>query len=227
MTPEDKKSLMLKSDQILFEDNHLLVVNKPSGILSQGNISGDLNLLDMGKTFIKVKYNKPGNVFLGLVHRLDRPTSGVMVFARTSKAASRLSRYFRKHRIDKTYMALVQGTPPEEGTYCDYIRRDKIAGFVTQNPEDQSAELRFHRIKTVKDVSLMEIDLLTGRHHQIRIQFSHRGYPVLGDRRYGSNQNWPDSGIALHAWKLTVLHPVSRERMTFTAPLPEEWKSFI
>ncbi|MGC9513140.1 MAG: RluA family pseudouridine synthase [Fidelibacterota bacterium] len=214
-------------DEILFEDNHLLVVNKASGLLSQGDISGDPNLLDMGKSYIKEKYDKPGNVFLGLVHRLDRPTSGVMVFARTSKAASRLSRYFRKHRINKTYLALVEGKPPEEGTYSDYIRRDKIAGFVTGDSRDQSAELRFRRRKTREDVSLMEIDLLTGRHHQIRIQFSHRGYPVLGDRRYGSRHDWPGEGIALHAWKLTIFHPVSREKMTFTAPPPAMWTPFI
>jgi len=214
-------------DEILFEDNHLLVVNKASGLLSQGDISGDPNLLDMGKIYIKEKYDKPGNVFLGLVHRLDRPTSGVMVFARTSKAASRLSRYFRKHRINKTYLALVEGKPPEEGTYSDYIRRDKIAGFVTGDSRDQSAELHFRRRKTQEDVSLMEIDLRTGRHHQIRIQFSHRGYPVLGDRRYGSRHDWPGEGIALHAWKLTILHPVSREKMTFTAPPPATWKPFI
>lgn len=227
MSAKIPQNAVLNPDQILFEDNHLLVVNKPPGVLSQGDISGNPNLLDMGKATIKEKYNKPGNVFLGLVHRLDRPTSGVMVFARTSKAASRLSRYFRKRRIDKTYMALVQGTPPEEGTYSDYIRRDKIAGFVTQNPEDQSAELRFRRLKTTNDVSLIEIDLLTGRHHQIRVQFSHRGFPVLGDRRYGSNRVWPGEGIALHALKLSILHPVTREKMTFTAPLPDEWIPFI
>lgn len=164
---------------------------------------------------------------MGLVHRLDRPTSGVMVFARTSKAASRLSRYFRKHRIDKTYLALIEGIPPEKGTYTDYIRRDKIAGFVTDNPMDQSAELRFHRLKTLGDISLIEIDLLTGRHHQIRIQFSHRGHPVLGDRRYGSRRDWPGEGIALHAWKLTILHPVTREKMLFTASPPEMWTPFI
>ncbi|MCD6234713.1 MAG: RluA family pseudouridine synthase [Candidatus Marinimicrobia bacterium] len=217
----------IKPEQILYEDNHLLVVNKAPGVLSQGDISGDPNLLDMAKVYIKKKYNKPGNVFLGLVHRLDRPTSGVIVFARTSKAASRLSRYFRKHRIDKTYLALIEGIPPEKGTYTDYIRRDKIAGFVTDNPMDQSAELRFHRLKTLGDISLIEIDLLTGRHHQIRIQFSHRGHPVLGDRRYGSRRDWPGEGIALHAWKLTILHPVTREKMLFTASPPEMWTPFI
>jgi len=217
----------IKPEQILYEDNHLLVVNKAPGVLSQGDISGDPNLLDMAKVYIKKKYNKPGNVFLGLVHRLDRPTSGVIVFARTSKAASRLSRYFRKHRIDKTYLALIEGIPPEKGTYSDYIRRDKIAGFVTDNPMDQSAELRFHRLKTLGDISLIEIDLLTGRHHQIRIQFSHRGHPVLGDRRYGSRRDWPGEGIALHAWKLTILHPVTREKMLFTASPPEMWTPFI
>jgi len=205
----------------------MLVVNKAPGLLSQGDISGDPNLLDMGKIYIKEKYDKPGNVFLGLVHRLDRPTSGVMVFARTSKAASRLSRYFRKHRINKTYLALVEGKPPEEGTYSDYIRRDKIAGFVTGDSRDQSAELHFRRRKTQEDVSLMEIDLLTGRHHQIRIRFLHHGHCVFGDRRCGSRRDWSSDGIAFHPWKLTILHPVSPKKMIFTASPPDTWTPFI
>lgn len=217
----------INESMILYEDNHLLVVNKPAGMLAQGDKSGDINILDMGKKYIKDKYKKPGNVFLGLVHRLDRPTSGVMVFARTSKAASRLSRYFRKHRIDKIYLALTEGIPPEEGMYSDYIRRHEIAGYVSDNPEDKKAELEFKRLKTSGNMSLMEIRLLTGRHHQIRIQFSHRGFPVVGDRRYGSFKAWQKGEIALHARDLTFLHPVSRERMTFTAPPPENWEPFI
>jgi len=212
---------------ILYEDNHLLVVNKPAGMLTQGDKSGDINLLDMGKQYIKDKYNKPGNVFLGLVHRLDRPTSGVMVFARTSKAASRLSRYFRKHRIEKVYLALVEGIPPDEGSYIDFIKRDSVAGYVSDNPEDKKAGLEFRRLKTCGNISLVEIHLLTGRHHQIRIQFSHRGFPVVGDRRYGSSVTWQRGEIALHARDLTLLHPVSRKKMTFSAQAPENWKNFI
>ncbi len=212
---------------ILFEDNHLLVVSKPAGLLAQGDKTGDPNLLDIGKNYIKDRYNKPGNVFLGLVHRLDRPTSGVMVFARTSKAASRLSRYFRTHRIEKVYLALVEGVPPETGHYADYIKRDTIAGYVTNNPEDKKAELEFRRLKTSGNISMMEIRLLTGRHHQIRIQFSHRGFPVVGDRRYGSNINWQKGEIALHARDLVLCHPVSGELMTFTSPPPAKWDSII
>ncbi len=209
--------------EIIYIDNHLLVVNKPAGMLVQGDKTGDISLLDICKEFIKEKYNKPGNVFLGLMHRLDRPVSGVIVLARTSKAASRLTDQFRKRLPEKKYYALVHGLVPQEDKYSDMILRKDVKSVITKKKNGKLAKLSFKLLKYLDKISMVEVKLETGRHHQIRVQFSHRGFPLLGDFRYGSNSTLPDKSIALHAHSLKIIHPTKKEEMTFTADLPNFW----
>ncbi len=206
---------------VLYEDNHLLVVNKPAGMLIQEDRTGDLDLLRVCKQYLKEKYNKPGNVFLGLVHRLDRPVSGTVVFARTSKAAARLSEQIRNHKVEKVYLALVEGKVKREGEWTDYISRHKQHAVIDKE-RGKKASLFFKRRAYENNLSLVEIRLITGRHHQIRVQFASRGYPVAGDIRYGSQQSFIKRNIALHAKTYTCDHPTKREKMTFTC-LPEDW----
>jgi len=212
--------------QILYEDNHLLVVRKPAGVLIQGDRTGDVSLHEQAKEYLKQKYHKPGKVFLGIVHRLDRPTAGVVVFARTSKAASRLSDQFRRRSVRKIYWALVEGRVPDGGDFSDRIHRNSHRSKILT---DQTAEagkaanLRYHRKACSNGVSWVEIDLGSGRHHQIRVQFAHRGHPVWGDFRYGSKRKFPRRTIALMARSLTVTHPVSQEPMTFVAEPEADW----
>ena len=208
---------------IIYEDNHLLVVNKPAGQLVQGDQTGRTTLLEEAKTWLKEKYNKPGNVFLGLVHRLDRPASGVVVLARTTKAASRLSEEIRSRRPRKTYWALVAGEVPLEGRWTDHLHRDEFNSSVVAAPSGKEARLSYNRLKFVQGVSLVEISLETGRHHQIRVQFSHRGFPILGDRRYGSLQAFGDNDIALHAREMVIRHPTLGEEMSFIAEPGKDW----
>ncbi len=208
---------------VLYEDNHLLVVVKPACVPVQADESGDLALLDICKNYIKKKYNKPGAVFLGLVHRLDRPVSGVIVFARTSKAASRLSEQFRKHATEKSYLALCEGSLKKEATLTDYLLRKERNTLVSNKAKGKYAELSYRLLKYQQGVNLIEIDLKTGRHHQIRVQFASRGNPLLGDFRYGSKIKFPNKSIALHSHKLKIFHPTSKEKMTFTCQPPKEW----
>jgi len=210
---------------VLYLDNHLLVVRKPAGMLVQGNHTGDENLLDVGKAFIKEKFNKPGNVFLGLVHRLDRPVSGVVAFARTSTSARRLSEQFRKRTVEKLYWAVVEGKAPESGTLVDYLARRQTKSRVVDNDHDrgQRAELSFERLVYADGLSWLKVNLGTGRHHQIRVQFAHSGYPLLGDFKYGSRKKFPNRSFALHARSLTLAHPTKKEPMTFEAEPEPFW----
>ena len=209
--------------KILYTDNHLLVVRKPAGLLVQGDRTGDTSLLDCARQYIKDQFNKPSNVYLGLVHRLDRPTSGVVVFALTSKAAKRLSEQFREGNVRKIYWALVQGKTPTEGTLVDRIRRHGPKSHISKDSDGQYAELSFRRLRYRKGMSWIEIELATGRHHQIRVQFAHRGHPVIGDFRYGSKIKFGQRALALHARSLTISHPTRKEEMTFVAGLEPFW----
>ena len=209
---------------VLYLDNHLLVVRKPAGMLVQGNHTGDENLLDVGKAFIKEKFDKPGNVFLGLVHRLDRPVSGVVVFARTSTSARRLSEQFRKRTVEKVYWAVAEGTVAQSGKLVDYLaRRQTKSRVVNDKAHGQRAELSFERLAYGDDLSWLNVNLSTGRHHQIRVQFAHIGHPLLGDYKYGSRRKFPYRSFALHARSLTFAHPTKKDRMTFEAEPEAFW----
>ena len=215
--------MQLNTKNILYLDNHLLVIDKPPGMLIQGDRTGDISLFEIAKKFIKEKYNKPGNVYLGLVHRLDRPASGVVCFARTSKAAARLSEQFRKKSTVKIYRAIVEGLIPESGKFEDNILRRETTSFISQDGKGKPADLTFRKIVAKNNRSLVEIKLGTGRHHQIRVQFASRGFPVIGDFRYGSKLKFPDRTIALHAYSLTIEHPTKKEIVTFSCNPGKNW----
>jgi 23S rRNA pseudouridine1911/1915/1917 synthase len=208
---------------VLYLDNHLLVVRKPAGMLVQGDDTGDASLLELARAYLKARFDKPGNVFLGLVHRLDRPVSGVVVLARTSKAAARLSRQFSTRQTTKIYWALVAGRPPDNGRLSDRIVRNGPNSRIGDGACGQTAELRYQRLRYHDGISLLKVELVTGRHHQIRVQFASRGFPVLGDFRYGSKTTFPNRSIALHAHELTFTHPVRQESMTFQADPEPFW----
>jgi len=207
----------------IYLDNHLLVVSKPAGLLVQKDNTGDPSLYDLAAAYLKSSFQKPGNVFLGIVHRLDRPVSGVMVLARTSKAASRLSDEFRRKQVEKRYWALVEGTPPSEGRLVDWIQRKDVTSFVSDPSSGQKAELSFRVIRQFDTTALLEIKLDTGRHHQIRVQLAHIGFPIIGDFRYGSRISFPRKAIALHARSIKIKHPVRNETVCFSAPLDHLW----
>lgn len=218
--------------QVLYEDNHILVANKPNNMLVQADTTGDVALEDLAKQYIKIKYNKPGAVFLNAVHRIDRPVSGVVVFARTSKALTRLNEQFRSKEIKKTYWAIVKNCPKvESATLEDYIRRDakKNKSFVCQKDAKDAklARLSYTLIASSENYHLLEIDLHTGRHHQIRCQLSHLGCPIKGDLKYGAERSNKDGGISLHARSVEFIHPVTKESIKITAPVPEDnlWKA--
>ncbi len=206
---------------VIYEDNHLLVVNKPVNIPVQQDNSGDADILTMLKDYIRLKYHKPGNVFLGLVHRLDRPASGCMVFARTSKAASRLSDQFRRRIVKKEYLAVVHGETPETGMLLDYLKKDNSNNMVYSVSGDtrnsKKAILHFRTIDYQSGYSLVHIELETGRSHQIRVQFATAGYPLWGDHRYGNDDN-STRQLALHSFRLTFEHPTRHEKQTFECP---------
>jgi RluA family pseudouridine synthase len=208
---------------ILYVDNHLLTVCKPAGMLTQGDSTGDLSLLELCRTYVKQQFNKPGNVFLGLVHRLDRPVSGVVVLARTSKAAARLSAQFRTRQVQKTYWALVEGKIPAEGTLIDRLGRRGVRSHIAQRTPGVLAELHFTRLGYCQGISWVEINLGTGRHHQIRVQFAHYGYPLVGDFRYGATQPFTPHALALHARALSLRHPTRPQALTFTAEPERHW----
>lgn len=218
--------------QVLYEDNHLIVINKRCGDLVQGDKTGDKPLNEVIKSFIKEKYNKPGNVYLGVVHRLDRPTSGVVLFSKTSKALSRLNKMFAEQETKKTYWAVVKNRPPKnEDTLVHYLVRkpknNKSYAHQKEVPNSKKAILHYKIIKTLKNYFVLEIDLQTGRHHQIRCQLSSIGCPIKGDLKYGFDRSNKDGGIHLHARKISLTHPVKKEPMTFIAPVPDDvlWKA--
>jgi 23S rRNA pseudouridine1911/1915/1917 synthase len=214
--------------KILYEDNHLLAVVKPSGLATMGLAKGEETLLTRSKDYIKQKYNKPGEVYLGVVSRLDVPVSGVVLFARTSKAAARLNEQFRTHSVEKIYVALVEGSvDPPEDEWIDRIREDERHRkvWLTRNGEGKEVKLQYRTLHKTNNNSLIEIQLETGRKHQIRVQFSGHGFPIFGDRKYGAKTVFPE-GIALHALKLTVTHPTTHQRIVLTAPIPVIWKKF-
>lgn len=205
---------------IVYEDNHLLVAVKPPNQLTQGDDTGDLSLLDELKRYIKAKYMKPGDVYLGLVHRLDRPVGGLVAFARTSKAASRLSEQLRAHDMRREYLAVVCGEGlPDEGELCDWLLKDELAGGVrvvaADTPGAQEARLRYTALARRGDTTLAHVRLQTGRKHQIRAQLAHAGYPILYDMRYGAGER--GQSVALWGAALTLTHPTRKERMTFVS----------
>ncbi|MBL9124587.1 MAG: RluA family pseudouridine synthase [Planctomycetaceae bacterium] len=213
---------------VLYEDNHLLVVNKPSGIVTMGVADDVPSMLAVAKQYLKRKYDKQGNVYLGVVSRLDAPVSGVLLFARTSKAAARLNEQFRARDVDKTYWGIAEGRiAAAHESWIDWVapdERHRRMHVVGQGmPGAQEARLSFRRLEFVPRGTWVEIQLETGRKHQIRLQFSRRGHPLLGDRKYGSTQSWPE-GIALHARSLTFAHPVSGLGIEAVAPTPTAWK---
>jgi 23S rRNA pseudouridine1911/1915/1917 synthase len=215
---------------ILYEDNHLLFVCKPAGLPTMGVAEGRTSLLEEAKAYLKQNYGKPGNVYLGIVSRLDAPVTGVIVLARTSKAAARLAEQFRKGEVTKVYWALVEGHPDPDATECtDLIRKDERRQrmYVTRqsHTDAQTARLSYRTLDRFPHATLLEVRLDTGRKHQIRVQLAHRGHPILGDRKYGSITAFP-AGIALHARQLSLLHPVRRTPLAIEAPPPECWQQF-
>lgn len=213
--------------QIVYEDNHLLVINKKSGQLVQGDKTGDIPLLDLLKNFIKVRDQKPGNVYLGLVHRIDRPTSGLVIFAKTSKALSRLTQMIKNRAIQKTYWAIVPKTPiSNKARLVHYLKKNEKnnKSIVFTQPTDGAKEaiLTYTLLKSLDCYQLLEIDLETGRHHQIRAQLSKIGIPIKGDLKYGAMRSNPDGSISLHARRLKFIHPVSKLAIDIIAPLPKD-----
>jgi 23S rRNA pseudouridine1911/1915/1917 synthase len=212
--------------RVLYEDNHLLAVYKPAGILVQGDRTGDPSLLEWARAWVKDRYRKPGNVFLGLVHRLDRPVSGVMLFARTSKAAARLSEQFREHRARKIYLAVIPGEmKPRSGTLKARLSRAGTRTQVTTSQDllAKEAELGYRTIDAQQGFSLLEIDLISGRHHQIRVQLAAMGHPICGDQKYSLRRVRKGAPIALMARTLTVRHPTRPMDITFVSPVPDDW----
>jgi len=239
--PEIQQSNDLKNQrshknnlQVLFEDNHLIVINKRVGDIVQGDKTGDAPLSDVVKDYLKEKYNKPGNVYLGVVHRLDRPTSGLVVFAKTSKALPRLNRLFSEGKTKKTYWAVVKNPPEKESdTLTHWMvrnpKQNKSYAHTKEVPNSKKAILDYRLIQKLDSYYLLEIDLKTGRHHQIRAQLAAMGCWIKGDLKYGADRSNPDGGIHLHARSLELEHPVTKESITFVAPPPEDpiWDACI
>ena len=213
--------------QVLHEDNHIIIVNKRPGDIVQGDKTGDTPLSEIVKEFIKIKYNKPGAVYLGVVHRLDRPTSGIVMFAKTSKALPRLNKLFKDKEAKKTYWAVVKNMPPQEqGTLVHYMKRNqkqnKSFAHIKEVPESKKAILDYKILQKLDNYYLLEIDLHTGRHHQIRSQLSSIGCPIKGDLKYGFDRSNKDASIHLHARKLTFEHPVKNIPIEVIAPTPSD-----
>lgn len=218
--------------QVLYEDNHIIAVNKRVGDIVQGDKTGDKPLSDVVKGYIKDKYNKPGEVFLGVVHRLDRPTTGIVIFARTTKALTRLNELFKNRETQKTYWAVVKNKPEHKSdTLVHYLKRNEKSNtskaHTKEVPESKMASLDYTIIKVLNNYTALEINLHTGRHHQIRSQLSAIGSPIKGDLKYGFDRSNPDGGIHLHARKLNFVHPVTKEAIQIIAPVPEDviWKA--
>ncbi len=218
---------------VIYEDNHLIAVNKTCNEIVQGDKTGDTPLSEQLKAWLKEKYQKPGNVFVGVTHRLDRPVSGVVLFAKTSKALSRMNEMFRTGEIKKTYWAIVKNRPPqEEGELINWLvrneKQNKSYAYDTEKPNSKKAILNYKLIASSDNYYLLEIDLKTGRHHQIRVQLAKMGCPIRGDLKYGFDRSNKDGGISLHARKITFIHPVSKEPIEIIAPVPDDnlWKAF-
>jgi len=213
--------------QVLFEDNHIIIINKRVGDIVQGDKTGDIPLSEIVKEYIAKKYDKPGEVFIGVVHRLDRPTSGIVIFARTSKALERLNKMLRDKTIKKTYWAVVKNTPKNQSdTLIHYLKKNpknnKSTSFRIENQDTKKAVLHYNFIKKLDNYALLEIDLETGRHHQIRCQLASIGCPIKGDLKYGFKRSNPDGGINLHARKIEFVHPVSKTLIALEADLPKD-----
>ncbi|TRO65164.1 RluA family pseudouridine synthase [Christiangramia sabulilitoris] len=220
--------------KVLHEDNHIIIVNKRPGDIVQGDKTGDKPLSEVVKSYLKEKYNKPGNVYLGVVHRLDRPTSGIVVFSKTSKALPRLNKLFQDKKVKKTYWAVVKNPPPnEEGELVHYMKRNskqnKSYAHIKEVPESKKAILDYRLLKKLDNYYLLEIDLHTGRHHQIRSQLSSIGSPIKGDLKYGFDRSNKDASIHLHSRELKFIHPVSKEPIRIVAPPPSDpiWNSVM
>lgn len=219
--------------QVLYEDNHIIIVYKQSGEIVQGDKTGDKPLSETIKEWIKEKYAKPGNVFLGVVHRLDRPVSGIVVFAKTSKALSRLNNMFRNGEVRKTYWAMVQTAPNmPEATLTNWLvrneKQNKSYVYNNEMPNAKQAILKYKTIGQTEHYTLLEVNLLTGRHHQIRCQLAAIGCPIKGDLKYGARRSNPDGSISLLSHKVEFIHPVSKQKIVVVSPLPTEkvWNNF-
>lgn len=218
--------------QVIHEDNHLIAVNKPVGYLSQGDNTGDLTIMDYVKEYIKLRYNKPGDVFLGNIHRLDRPTSGAILFARTSKALTRMNALVKARKFNKTYLCITSTRPPQPSEkLVHYLVKNTNANYVTvyEKPVERSkkAILTYHLLAQIDGKFLLKIELETGRPHQIRAQMSHIGSPLVGDTKYGG-MKWRIGEICLHSWKIDFIHPVKKEPVEIEASTPDDhiWNSF-
>ena len=212
---------------VVYEDNHIIIVNKQSGEIVQGDKTGDRPLSDIVKDYIKEKYAKPGAVFLGVVHRLDRPVSGLVVFARTSKALSRLNKMFAEGEVHKTYWAITKNTPQNsEGTLTHWLvrneKQNKSYAYDHEVPRSKKAQLRYRVLTQGDNYDLVEVELLTGRHHQIRCQLSAIGRPIKGDLKYGARRSNPDGSISLQSHRIEFVHPVSKETICIEAPIPND-----
>ena len=217
---------------VLYEDNHIIAVNKNSSEIVQGDKTGDKPLSEIIKSYIKEKYNKPGEVYLGVAHRLDRPVSGVVLFARTSKSLTRLNEMFRNQEVEKTYWAIVQNLPKEpEGRLEHYLirneKQNKSFAYDSEKPNSKKAVLTYKLIGSSDRYHLLEVKLETGRHHQIRCQLAALGCPIKGDLKYGAPRSNPNGGISLHARSVAFIHPVSKEQINITAPVPEDEKLWL
>ena len=222
MGPEEYRDLEAR---ILYEDNHLLVFNKRTGEIVQGDKTGDEPLSETLKAFIAQRDAKPGQVFLGVPHRLDRPVSGVTLFAKTSKALERLNEMLRQGQIHKTYWALTGERPPkEEDLLTDFLSRNESQNKSYVTPRGKEARLKYKLIQTTERYFLLEVELYTGRHHQIRCQLAHMGCPIKGDLKYGAKRSNPDGGISLLARHIRFIHPVKKTEVDVTAPVPDSWK---
>jgi 23S rRNA pseudouridine1911/1915/1917 synthase len=223
----------MESNRVLYEDNHLLIINKNPGEIVQGDKTGDITLLDTAKQYIKEKYNKPGEVFLGLVHRIDRPVSGAVIFARTSKALTRMTQLIKDREFTKIYLAITEQKPElPEAKLSHYLRKNEALNkshIVAEGTKDSKlAELTYKHIASGKTLFLLEVDLHTGRHHQIRAQLAAAGLIIRGDVKYGARRPNKDGSICLHAYRICFTHPVSGKVIDITAPVPNtpEWKVF-
>jgi 23S rRNA pseudouridine1911/1915/1917 synthase len=219
---------------VVYEDNHIIIVNKSASEIVQGDKTGDTPLSETVKAYLKEKYQKPGNVFIGVTPRLDRPVSGLVVFAKTSKALARLNEMFRTSEVKKTYWAIVKQRPPEmEGELAHYLvrneKQNKSYAYDREVPNSKKAVLHYRVIGHSENYFLVEVDLKTGRHHQIRCQLAKMGCPIKGDLKYGSPRSNPDGSICLHSRRVCFIHPVSKERIEVTAPVPEGnlWNGFV
>lgn len=218
---------------VVYEDNHIIVINKTSSEIVQGDKTGDIPLSETVKQYLKEKYQKPGNVFVGVTHRLDRPVSGLVVFAKTSKALSRLNEMFKNSEVKKTYWAIVKECPRElEGELVHYLvrneKQNKSYAYDKEVPDSKKAILYYRLIARSQNYNLLEVDLKTGRHHQIRCQLAKMGCPIKGDLKYGFARSNPDGSICLHARRISFIHPVSKEQIDLEAPLPPGslWNGF-